>query len=506
MLTAFLIAWPLLTGLLALLAGNRHARTVAMASTLVQFGATLYALMGFNPEAGTQYVINQPWITDFGIRFHVGMDGISMLMVLLANLIMPLIILTSYTNTYSRAAVFYSLALIMQSAMVGVFVSLDAFLYYIFWELALIPIYFIVLIWGGKDRIRITFKFFIYTLLGSLLMLIGFIYLYFLTPGEHSFGFDAFSSIALSLTEQKWLFWALFIAFAIKMPIFPFHTWQPDTYTTAPPQGTMLLSGIMLKMGIYSVVRWLLPIVPEGVAYWSQLVMILSITGIVYASWIAITQKDMKRLFAYSSIAHVGLIAAGIFASAAFAVSADVTNNPDLLPNISLGMQGAMIQMLSHGINVTGLFFIAQIIYNRTRTNYLPDLGGIVHQAPRFATLFLIIVFGTVALPLTNGFVGEFLLLFGVYQYSSWMAFFSGLTIIFGAIYMLRTYQLSMLGEVKPELGKFEDLNASEGIVLATIAGLVLFIGIYPKPFLDLTEPAVKNILETIYHQNITLR
>jgi NADH-quinone oxidoreductase subunit M len=196
----------------------------------------------------------------------------------------------------------------------------------------------------------------------------------------------------------------------------------------------------------------------------------------------------MKRLFAYSSIAHVGLISAGIF-------------------SLSLhGLQGTMVQMLSHGINVVGLFFVAHIIYSRTRTNDLPSLGGIVHQAPRFATLFLIILFGTVALPLTNGFVGEFLLLSGVYQYSSWMALFAGLTIIFGAVYMLRTFQLSMLGEIKPELGKFEDLSVSEGIVLATIAGLVLFIGVYPKPFLDLTEPAVRNLLETIYHQNITLR
>jgi len=491
MLTAYLIAWPLISGLLVLLAGNKNAKWTAMASSLVQFGITLFALVGFNPSGGTQHELDLLWIPDFGIHFHVGMDGISMLMVLLTNLLMPLIILSSAKNGYSRASVFYCLALVMQAAMVGVFVSLDAFLYYIFWELALIPIYFIVLIWGGQNRAKITFKFFIYTLFGSLLMLVGFIYLYFLTPGEHSFGIEAFKAIdptLLTPNVQGWIFWALFIAFAIKMPIFPFHTWQPDTYTTAPTQGTMLLSGIMLKMGIYSIIRWLLPIVPQGVEDWSQLVMILSIIGIVYASWIAITQKDMKRLFAYSSIAHVGLISAGIF-------------------SLSLhGLQGTMVQMLSHGINVVGLFYIAQIIYDRAKTNDLPSLGGIVHQAPRFATLFLIILFGTVALPLTNGFVGEFLLLSGVYQYSSWMGFFAGLTIIFGAVYMLRTYQLSMLGEIKPELGKFEDLRTNEGIVLAVIAGLVLCIGVYPKPLLDLTEPAVRNLLETIYHQNITLR
>ncbi|MGZ5243121.1 MAG: complex I subunit 4 family protein [Bacteroidia bacterium] len=488
MLTAFLIAWPLITGLLVLLAGNKNARFTALVSTLVQFGVTLFVLYGFNPAGGTQHVLDLSWIPDFGIRFHVGMDGISMMMVLLANLLMPLIILSSNSVNYSRAAVFYCLALIMQSAMVGVFVSLDAFLYYIFWELALIPIYFIVLIWGGKDRVKITFKFFIYTLLGSLFMLIGFIYLYFLTPDTHSFGLDAFMALDLDRNTQSWIFWALFIAFAIKMPIFPFHTWQPDTYTTAPTQGTMLLSGIMLKMGVYSVIRWLLPIVPQGVEEWSQLVMILSIIGIVYASWIAISQKDIKRLFAYSSIAHVGLISAGIFS---------LTLN---------GLQGSMIQMLSHGINVVGLFYIAHIIYSRTQTNDMPTLGGIVHQAPKFATLFLIILFGTVALPLTNGFIGEFLLLLGVYEYSSWMAFFAGLTIILGAVYMLRVYQFTMLGEPKSHVGKFEDLTINEGIVLATIAGLVLFIGVYPKPFLELTEPAIKTLLETINNQNISLR
>ncbi|RYD79702.1 MAG: NADH-quinone oxidoreductase subunit M [Sphingobacteriales bacterium] len=488
MLTAFLIAWPLLTGLLLLLLNGKNAKWAALISTLVQFGVTLFALYGFEQNETVQYALNEPWIQDFGIRFHVGMDGISMLMVLLTNLLLPLIILSSNRINYSRAHIFYALALVMQSAMVGVFVAQDAFLYYIFWELALIPIYFIVLIWGGNDKVRITFKFFIYTLFGSLLMLVGFIFLYFQTPAPHSFDINAFINLGLERNIQSWIFWALFIAFAIKMPIFPFHTWQPDTYTVAPTQGTMLLSGIMLKMGIYSVIRWLLPIVPQGVEDWSTFVMILSIIGIVYASWIAITQRDMKRLFAYSSIAHVGLISAGIFSLSQH------------------GLQGSMVQMLSHGINVIGLFFVAQIIYTRTKTNDLPSLGGIVHQAPRFATLFLIILFGTVALPLTNGFVGEFLLLSGVYQYNTWMALFAGTTIIFGAIYMLRTYQQSMLGELKPENGKFEDLHTCEGIVLATIAGLVIFIGIYPKPFLALTEPAVKNLLETIYHQNITLR
>jgi NADH-quinone oxidoreductase subunit M len=237
----------------------------------------------------------------------------------------------------------------------------------------------------------------------------------------------------------------------------------------------------MLKMGIYSVIRWILPIVPLGVADWGKVAIILSVSGIVYASWIAISQKDMKRLFAYSSIAHVGLIAAGIFSLTEY------------------GLQGSMIQMLSHGINVIGLFFVAQIIFDRAKTTYIPDLGGIINKAPVFGIFFLIILFGSVALPLTNGFIGEFMLLFGVYEYSTWLSAVAGLTIILGAVYMLKTYQWSMLGELNPNITSFEDVKPTEAVVLFTICGLILFIGIYPKPFLDLTEPSIKHLLESAY-------
>jgi NADH-quinone oxidoreductase subunit M len=488
MLTAFFIAWPLVSVLLVLLLGNTMSKWTAFLCTVVQLGVTVYALCQFQPDASIQFVMDYPWIEQFGIHFKIGMDGISLLLVLLTNLLMPLIVLSSFKHEYSRPKLFYALALLMQSALVGVFVSLDMFLYYIFWELALVPIYLIILMWGGHDRVKVTYKFFIYTLLGSLFMLVGILFLYFQTPAPHTFDWQAFQSLNLERGAQGWIFWAFFLAFAIKMPVFPFHTWQPDTYTQAPTQGTMLLSGIMLKMGTYSVIRWLLPLVPMGVQDWGRLALILSIVGIVYASWIAITQKDMKRLFAYSSIAHVGLISAGIFT---LTVS---------------GLQGSMIQMLSHGINVVGLFFVAQIILDRVKTNQLPSLGGIINQAPVFATLFLIILLGSVALPLTNGFVGEFLLLSGVYQFSPWASAIAGLTIILGAVYMLRTYQSAMLGEVREDLHAFADVRGSEAIVLGVIAALVIVIGIYPKPFQDITEPAVSNLLQSIYHQNLTLK
>lgn len=480
MLTAFLIAWPLLSVLFVYLSGAHYAKRTALGSTIIQLAATLYAVFMFQQNADVQFALDVPWLPTFGTRFSIGMDGISMLMVLLTNLMLPLIVLSSFRTSYSRPGIFYSLMLIMQAALVGVFVSMDAFLYYIFWELALIPIYFIVLFWGGDERVKITFKFFIYTLFGSLFMLIGIIYLYMQVAAPSNFSYEAFRTLSLSRDMQTWIFFAFFIAFAIKMPIFPFHTWQPDTYTTAPPQGTMLLSGIMLKMGTYSVIRWILPIVPQAVLGWEgKIAIVLSVIGIVYASWIALTQKDIKRLFAYSSIAHVGLIAAGIF-------------------TLTLqGLQGGLIQMLSHGINVVGLFFIAQIIFDRTQTHDIRSLGGIVNKAPLFATLFMVVMLGSVALPLTNGFIGEFLLLSASFQYSPILAGFAGLTIILGAVYMLRAYQHSVLGETK-EGFTFADLYTSERIVLIVIVGLIIFIGIYPKPFLNMTEPAVKNILDGI--------
>jgi NADH-quinone oxidoreductase subunit M len=269
-----------------------------------------------------------------------------------------------------------------------------------------------------------------------------------------------------------------FIAFAIKIPIVPFHTWQPDTYKTAPTQGTMLLSGIMLKMGTYSLIRWLLPVLPEGVKEWQSLVIALSVAGIVYASIIAIMQKDLKRLLAYSSIAHVGLISAGIFAL-----------------NIS-GMQGSLVQMFAHGNNVVGLFFCADIIFNRTQNANVEGIGGIRLVAPKFATWFMVVLLGSVALPLTNGFVGEFMLLFGVYQYNAWLAAFAGLTIILGAVYMLRMYQKIMLGKPIMENMVFPDLYWNEKVVLITIGILIFIFGIYPKPILELTEPVLKTILK----------
>lgn len=476
-----LIFLPILGAVFTSLLGkSQQAKTLALGWSLLSLAFTIYLLIEFRHHSSSfQFTVDYSWLSSYGIRFRAGIDGISMLLVLLTNGLMPLIILSSYKRHYKKPGAFYSLILFMQSGLLLVFTALDAFLFYIGWEAALLPIYFICAIWGGENRIKVNLKFFIYTIGGSLIMLLGIIYMYLQTPYK-SFSLESFYNLNLDASTQGWIFWAFFIAFAVKMPVFPFHTWQPDTYTEAPTTGTMLLSGIMLKMGIYGVIRWLIPVAPLGFQEWGQTALILSIIGIVYASIIAFTQKDIKRLVAYSSIAHVGLISAGIFAW-----------------NVQ-GLQGAMIQMINHGINVFGLFFILDIIIRRLNTREISTMGGIAKVAPQFAIAFLIILLGTVALPLTNGFVGEFLLLLGVYQYNIWAAAVSGLTIIFGAVYMLRAYQRIMLGQTNDSTVTFPEICGTEKFILFTVCALVIFIGVYPQPLLDISDSSSRALIQFV--------
>jgi NADH-quinone oxidoreductase subunit M len=366
----------------------------------------------------------------------------------------------------------------METGMLGVFLAFDCFLFYIFWEIALIPIYFISSIYGGQERIKITLKFFIYTILGSLFMLIAIIYLY--TKSSYSnklFLFENLIQLNLSESEQMWIFAAFFLAFAIKIPIFPLHTWQPDTYTVSPSIGTMLLSGIMLKMGIFGFLRWALPVVPIGFNNFSDLGLLLSVIGVVYASIIALKQENLKRLVAYSSITHVGLISAGIFTGE------------------KLAIQGIIIQMINHGINVVGMFMILDIMENRLQTMNIKELGGIAQKAPILATVSLIIILANVALPLTNSFVGEFLLLYGIFKYNMWAALFAGLTMILGAAYGLTIYQKAILGQVSEKTKNFKDLTFTECIYLAPIIFLIFIIGIYPNFILSISESSVNTII-----------
>lgn len=480
MLSLLLLFIPLICGGCIWLLKSNNPKQLAFVSSLISFAIVAYIVVNFVPNAASQFAINYSWISGSNINFSLGIDGISLLLVLLTGLLVPLIILSTFDIKIENASLFYGLILMMQSALFGVFMAKDVFLFYFFFEVALIPIYFIAAIWGGENRIRVTFKFFIYTIFGSLFMLLALVYLYNQTPGMHSANIEDLYKLKLSANQQSFIFGAIFLAFAIKMPLFPFHTWQPDTYVESPSAGTMLLSGIMLKMGTYGLLRILLPIVPGAAHQWGYIAIILSIIGIIYGSIIAIQQSDIKRLIAYSSFAHVGLMAAGIFSITA------------------AGIQGSLIQMLAHGINVVGLFFVAEIIFRRTNTHNLNNLGAITKNTPNLTVYFIVIMLGSVALPLTNGFVGEFLLLKGVFEYNIWAGALAGLTIILGAIYMLRLVQKSMFGNASNLTENFTDLSLSEKATLLPIALLVIILGIAPNLLLKLTEPAVNQLITLI--------
>lgn len=479
-MSLLLILTPLLTALLLLIARPAGARTIALVATVANLAVSAFACVGFAGDGSFNHEFSIPWVAEAGITFRLGMDGLGLLMVILTNLLAPLIVLSSFSRRLEPEGRYYGLVLLMLAALNGVFMALDGLVFYIFYELALIPIYFICAIWGGQDRIRTTLKFFIYTFTGSLFMLVALIYVYLQTPDTHSFAWEELVRVQLDPTAAWWVLLGFFLAFAVKMPIFPFHTWQPDTYTTAPAGGTMLLSGIMLKMGVYGVIRWMVPLAPEAMHSLAPVFIVLAVIGIVYASIIAMKQNDLKRLIAYSSIAHVGLIAAGVMAWN------------------KAGLQGGLLQMLNHGINVVGLFYIVELLETRLGTRSLNEMGGIAKSAPKFATLFMIIMLGAVAVPLTNGFPGEFLLLNGVWNYNFWLGAVAGLTIIFGAVYMLRAYGLAMFGEANTTTATFQDVKGNEWIVLGVIAALVVVLGFFPDVVLNLTDGSVNRILGTV--------
>ncbi len=475
MVALLLLFLPLLSGILIFWIPKSFIKNIAFGSSVLSLALIVFVWAKGGSHSGlTSW--DAPWVESLGIHFKIGMDGISILMVFLTNLLVPFILASSFKTDYTRPNLFYFLILFMQTGLIGVFIAQDGFLFYLAWEVALIPIYFIAGLWGGSHRIKITLKFFIYTISGSLFMLMGIIFLYLQTPHK-SFDIAQFYSLNLNNKAQNLVFLSFFIAFAIKIPIFPFHTWQPDTYTDAPAQGTMLLGGIMLKMGFYGIIRWLLPISPHALLVFAPYILILSVVGLVYSSVIAFTQEDSKRLVAYSSIAHVGLIAAALFV------------------NNFLGFQGAFVQMVSHGINLVGLFFVISIIQKQAGTRDINHLGGIASKAPILATCFLIILLGSIALPFTDGFIGEFLMLNGLFQYNIALSVVAGTTLIFGAVYMLRFYQATMLGPVSSHTNSFQEVEGSDRWVLFGLVFLVLLIGVYPEPILRLLEPDVSRII-----------
>ena len=471
----------LLVGALATyFSGDKWAPKVAMLFGLTAFAGAICLLSQYNLGQEINYA--KLWIAKPNVSFALQADGLSLAMLLLTTALTPIIIYSSFGNTYKNPKAFYALILFMTFAMAGTFLASDGLLYYIFWELSLIPIYFIALIWGNGDaeeRKKAVVKFFIYTLAGSLFMLVAFIYLY---QKAGSFLISDLTPLKLSSTEQFWIFLAFFLAYAIKIPLIPFHTWQAEVYQKAPTVGTMLLSGIMLKMGLYSVIRWQLPIAPLAAKEYMNVFIGLGIAGVIYGSIVALRQKDLKKLLAYSSLAHVGLIAAG-----AYTLTLD-------------GLRGAVLQMIAHGFVVVGLFFVAEIIFRRYETRNISEMGGIRAQSPKFTSMFLILVLASVALPSTFNFVGEFMVLYSLSQINVWFALLGGTTIILGAYYMLKMFQHVMLGETNVKL--FADVTFNEGLSLILIIAVLFFFGMYPKPIVDLITPSLENILTQVNRFN----
>src|SRR6478672_10715710 len=398
----------------------------------------------------------------------------SQLLCLLTAVSYPLILLATWKTEYSKPYNFFALMLLTQAGLIELFTSMDALLFYFFWELALIPVYFLCSGWGGERRIAVTFKFFIYTFTGSVLMLVGLIYLYFQTP-DHSFSIHSFYSLHLSQASQTWVFWLLFIAFAIKMPIFPFHTWQPDTYEQSPTTVTMVLSAIMVKMGLYGIIRWVMPVVPIATFSWGDVVTSLSVAGILYASVIAIQQNDLKRLIAYSSIAHMGLMSAALFAES------------------KSGMQGVMIQMFNHGINILGLWIVVELIERQFGTRKLSQLGGIAQKAPSLALLLVVVAFANISLPLTNAFVGEFLMFNGIFtstitKYNMVFTVLALLSIILSAVYTLTMIQKVFFGPANAVTKDAHDIWGIEKVALALIVIMIIVFGVFPQPLLNVTD------------------
>lgn len=474
MIPVSLILIPLITGLAAFfLKGENAAKNWALLSSAITLAVAVAGIF-YLPAQNLSY--DAAWLPQLGSRFSLMTDGMGKMLVLLTTLSFPVIIIATAKNQYQNPGSFYGLLLLSQTGLLGVFLAADALVFYFFWELALVPVYFLCSIWGGEKRIAVTFKFFVYTFLGSLLMLAGILYLYF-QSADHSFALQSFYHIKLSAGQEALIFWLFFIAFAIKMPVFPFHTWQPDAYEQSPTAVTMILSGVMVKMGIFALLRWLLPVFPHASAQYANIIIILSVVGMLYASLIAIRQDDIKRLIAYSSIAHIGLMSAAIFA------------------HNQTGLEGVMIQMFNHGINVIGLWIVADVIEQQLGTRKFSDLGGLAQKAPAMAILLVVMAFANIALPLTNAFVGEFLMFNGLFRYNIWIAAIACISIILAAVYTLNMVQKVLYGSTTAVTENAREIGGNVQWMLAILVIIIIALGVYPQPMIDLTKDTVHAIL-----------
>ena len=467
-------------------------RIVALTTSIVTFLFSVGLYVGFdNAFTGMQFTEKMLWVDSLNVFYSLGVDGISLPLILLTTFITPLVVISSWDMIKSRPAQYFAAFLILEGLMIGVFSALDALLFYVFWESMLIPMFLIIGIWGGARRVYATLKFFLYTFLGSVLMLVAFIYLYGQTG---SFDLFDFMGVPLTLDAQKYIFIAFLLAFAVKVPMWPVHTWLPDAHVEAPTGGSVVLAAIMLKMGGYGFVRLSLPIVPDGSEYFSSMMIALSLIAIVYIGFVALMQRDMKKLIAYSSIAHMGFVTLGLFILWSF----------DGGMGAGLGITGGLIQMISHGLISGAMFLCVGVLYDRMHSREISDYGGVANTMPMYAAFMVLFAMANAGLPGTSGFVGEFMVIIASFKANFWYAFLAAGTLILGAAYTLWMVKRVIYGEVANDnVAALKDLNSREFIVLAILAVSVLLVGLWPAPLVDMMSVTVEQLIEQVGHSKL---
>lgn len=482
-LTFFPLFWAMVGTLLPV----KYAKHWTLAGSLLLFFVSLKLYWGFDPHGPEfQFAESVEWIPGLGVNYLLGLDGISLWLVILTTFLMPIVVLASYDGVEEREKEYYTLLMALQTGMIGAFVAMDSFLFYVFWEAMLIPMYFLIGIWGGKERIYAAMKFFIFTMVGSLLMLVAIFFLAY----QHKIQFGSFSTALIDLykvrldgvgyfSTQSLLFLAFALAFAIKVPLFPVHTWLPDAHVQAPTAGSVILAGVLLKMGGYGFIRFAFPLFPQAVHTYQHTFMILGSIAVVYGAWVAMVQPDMKKLVAYSSVSHMGYVVIGLFSLN------------------SIGSTGAVYQMLSHGISTPALFLLVGMLYERRHTKEIKEFGGIAKVMPLFAVAFLIATLSSIALPGTNGFIGEFLILLGAWKSNPGLAILATTGVIFGAVYMLWMFQRVMFGPLTNDSNKaLKDLSMREVIVLAPLTIAIFWMGLMPNFFFEKMETSVTRLVQ----------
>ena len=474
---------PILFGVVLLALGrDEHAKTVrwiALIGSLVSLGVTLPLYSGFDVSSSAmQFVEKAPWIERFNVFYNLGVDGLSLWFVLLTAFITVIVVIAGWEVITERVNQYMGAFLILSGLMIGVFSAIDGMLFYVFFEATLIPMYLIIGIWGGPNKIYAAFKFFLYTLLGSLLMLIALIYLY--TQSGGSFDLATWHKLPLGATAQTYLFFAFFAAFAVKVPLFPLHTWLPDAHTQAPTGGSVILAGVLLKLGTYGLLRFGVYLFPEAALWSREIFLTLAVIGIIWGAIAATMQTDLKRLVAYSSVAHLGFIVLGTFAFSSQSVS------------------GGVMQMVNHGVSTGALFLLVGMIYERRHTRQIAELKGLQKVAPIFAGVFMVVMLSSIGVPGLNGFVGEFLVLIGAFPTARWWTVIAATGVILAALYLLWAYQRVFHGEPDEQNSTFAELKLREGLVLAPFIAIIVFCGVYPKPMLDRIEPSVNALLDRV--------